>query len=203
MKNTCTTLTSFVLLLFTTFVFAQEQENVQVQNPIDQQFNQLLEISNNYQQYEVVDRQKLIELQNNTRTRISVLEKEIAASKKNIEAQKKEIAEIKTSLTETTKNLKKATTAQDEIAFLGIPTNKSTFRTIMWGVVLILIVGLVFFIYKFKNSNVLTKDAKKNLQETEDEFDEFRKSALEKQQKLGRMLQDERNKSVRHPDGPA
>lgn len=201
MKNNPTFFSTLVLLLCTTLVFAQE--NVKSDHSIDQQFNDLLENSNNYKQYKVVKRTALIELQNNTKAEIADLEKEIAASKKNIEAQKKEIAQINASLDKTTKNLEGATKAKDEIAFFGIPTNKATFRIIMWGMVLILIVALVLFISKFKNSHIVTKRAKKDLQETQEEFDEYRKSALEKQQKLGRMLQDERNKSVRHADGTA
>lgn len=201
MKNSLTFLGTLVLLLCTTLVFAQE--NVASKNSIDQQFDQLLENSNNYKQYKVVKRTALIELQNNTRAEIESLEKQIATFEKNIEDQKKEIAQINTSLDKTMENLEGATKAKDEIAFFGIPTDKATFRTIMWGMVLILVVALIFFISRFKNSNVLTKQAKKDLQEIQDEFEESRKSALEKQQKLGRMLQDERNKSVRHADGPA
>ena len=64
----------------------------------------------------------------------------------------------------------------------------------MWVIVFALVLILVFFIYKYKQSNVLTKEAKKNLAENEAEFDEYRKKSLEKQQKLGRQLQDEKNK---------
>jgi len=75
-------------------------------------------------------------------------------------------------------------------------TNKGTYQTTMWVIILALVLILLFFIYKFKNSNVLTKEARKNLAENEAEFEEYRKTALEKQQKLGRMLQDEKNKQA-------
>ena len=48
--------------------------------------------------------------------------------------------------------------------------------------------------YKFKNSNVITKEAKKTLEETEEEFQEHRRVALEREQKIMRKLQDELNK---------
>ncbi len=53
---------------------------------------------------------------------------------------------------------------------------------------------LLFFIYKYKNSNSTTKEAKKNLAEIEDEFDDHRRTALEREQKVRRQLQDELNK---------
>lgn len=201
MKNTITSLLTFGLLLFTTVVFSQEK--AETVNSIDQQFNELLESSNNFKKYKVVEETKLIELQRNTRAEIADLEKEIIASKNNIDSQEEKIAQLNATLTGTTKDLQEANKAKEEIAFLGIPTNKSTYRTIMWGILLVLTITLVIFVYKFRNSHAQTKEAKKNLQEIDDEFDEYRKTALEKQQKLGRMLQDERNKSVRHlENGP-
>jgi hypothetical protein len=54
--------------------------------------------------------------------------------------------------------------------------------------------GMLFFMYKFSNSNLLTKEAKHNLAEVEQELSQFRKKTLEKEQKLRRQLQDEINK---------
>ena len=45
------------------------------------------------------------------------------------------------------------------------------------------------------SSNILTKQAKKKLEEVENSFESYKHKALEKEQKLGRQLQDERNKS--------
>jgi hypothetical protein len=54
--------------------------------------------------------------------------------------------------------------------------------------------GMLFFMYKFSNSNLLTKEAKHNLAEVEQELSLFRKKTLENEQKLRRQLQDEINK---------
>ncbi len=53
---------------------------------------------------------------------------------------------------------------------------------------------LALFIFKFNQSNIITKQVKVRLQETEDEFDAHRKRALEREQKVMRKLQDEINK---------
>ena len=65
----------------------------------------------------------------------------------------------------------------------------------MWSIIGLLIIGLLFFIYKFKNSNAVTKEAKLKLAETEEEFDQHRQKKLEEQQQLRRKLQDEINKN--------
>jgi hypothetical protein len=47
---------------------------------------------------------------------------------------------------------------------------------------------------RFKSSNATTKAAKNELKLVEDELEDFRHKSIEKVQKLGRELQDERNK---------
>ena len=117
-----------------------------------------------------------------------------SVSNKTIEEQKLKIENLKAELNNTQNNLNQVTEEKDQISFFGIATDKGTYQTIMWVIVFALVLILVFFIYKYKQSNVLTKEAKKNLAENEAEFDEYRKKSLEKQQKLGRQLQDEKNK---------
>ena len=50
---------------------------------------------------------------------------------------------------------------------------------------------------QFKKSKVVTNKAKKDLDSTEYELEELRRKSIEKEQKLGRQLQDERNKLSR------
>lgn len=201
MKNITTALFSIGLFLCATLAFSQEKpENTENSRPIEKKFNELLESSNNFKQYEVVEAAKLIDLRNDTKAKIVELEKEIAVSQDSFESLKNEIGQTKAALTKTTAELKEATKAKEEIAFFGIPTNKTTYRTITWGLILLLVLALIIFVYKFKNSHSQTKEAKKNLRETDEEFEEYRKTALEKQQKLGRTLQDERNKSLRNTE---
>ena len=57
-----------------------------------------------------------------------------------------------------------------------------------------LTVLLMIFITKFKRSNSVTIQTKLTLKEVETEFEEHRKIALEREQKVRRQLQDELNK---------
>ena len=181
-------------LIFTTHFLSAQEENNEEDNTINSQFDEVIESSNNYQDYKVVKRYKLTQLQKNTVNRIESLKEEIVTSNKTIEEQKLKIENLKAELNNTQNNLNQVTEEKDQISFFGIATDKGTYQTIMWVIVFALVLILVFFIYKYKQSNVLTKEAKKNLAENEAEFDEYRKKSLEKQQKLGRQLQDEKNK---------
>ena len=81
------------------------------------------------------------------------------------------------------------------MALLGMQTSKTNYNVIMWSIIAALTAFLLFFIYKFKNSNSLTKEAKHKLEEVETEFEEHRRTALEREQKVRRQLQDELNKN--------
>lgn len=181
-------------LFFSTQVIFSQDENTTEDNSINNQFDEVIESSNNYQDYKVVKRYKLIQLQKNTVQKIDALKEEIVASNQTIEEQQTTIQNLKSELNNTQNTLDKVTEEKDQISFFGIATDKGTYQTIMWVIVFALILILLFFIYKYRQSNVLTKEAKKNLAENEAEFDDYRKRALEKQQKLGRQLQDEKNK---------
>ncbi|PQJ14844.1 tRNA (guanine-N1)-methyltransferase [Aureicoccus marinus] len=82
---------------------------------------------------------------------------------------------------------------KNSMAFLGIPSTKSSYRVISWTLILSLLGGLLFFIFKFRNSNFLTQQAKSALEEMEQEFEQHRRWALDREQKLSRELLDERN----------
>ncbi|MGY5848466.1 hypothetical protein ACW6QP_13735 [Salegentibacter sp. HM20] len=183
--------TAVLAIFFTQGILAQESD----QNPVDQEFTNLIESSNNYQGYKVVDYEALVRLKESTNRHIANLESEINAQQKTIDEQGSEIEELKSNLQSTQENLDNVNAEKDSINFLGMPFSKGGYMMLMWGIVALLVLALLFFIYRYKNSNATTREARKRLDETEKEFDAYRTKALEKEQKLGRMLQDERNKS--------
>ena len=183
------------LLIFTAFTLkSNAQDSISTTNPIQQEFQELIESSNNYQEYKVVNYDDLIDLRDNTNDYIQELKDQITVGKNTADQQEDEIANLEGELKTTQQDLQKVTEEKDNIVFLGLPLTKGTYMAMMWGIVAILILALLFFIYKFKNSNSVTKEAKKRLDDTEREFDAYKKKALEKEQRLGRLLQDEKNK---------
>lgn len=168
---------------------------------IDQQFTEVIEGSNNYQQFKVIEKVKMSRLQANTKEKISSLRTEIASLKSEMETKQTAALKVRTDLENTQQALEITKSEKDSIVFLGSQMQKGTYQTMMWSIVGLLFLGLLFFIYKFKNSHTLTKEAQHKLDETEAEFDNYRRKALEKEQKLGRQLQDERNKALKATKG--
>ena len=133
-------------LIFTTNFLSAQEENNEEDNTINSQFDEVIEGSNNYQDYKVVKRYKLTQLQKNTVNRIESLKEEIVTSNKTIEEQKLKIENLKAELNNTQNNLNQVTEEKDQISFFGIATDKGTYQPIMWVIVFALVLILVFFI---------------------------------------------------------
>ena len=91
-----------------------------------------------------------------------------------------------------TNNLESAKTSVDSMVFLGAELPKSSYNGIMWGLVLVFAVGVVVLLLLTKRHMVLTKDGKSKFHELETEFEQHRKNALRREQKLARELMDEK-----------
>jgi signal transduction histidine kinase len=79
----------------------------------------------------------------------------------------------------------------------GIEVDKTFYNTLVCGIIAGLIVVLVILGIRYKSSHAVARDAEKQLKTTEDELEELRRKSIEEQQRLGRQLQDERNKLAR------
>jgi len=83
----------------------------------------------------------------------------------------------------------------NNISFLGIRLDKDAYQGILWSIIIVLGVAMSYFIYKYKNSHVLTKNAILRFEELETELNESRSKSLEREQALNRKLFDEQKKN--------
>ena len=183
------------LLLFCSVSLSYSQETETKDNSLNGQFEAIKKTSNNYQDYEVVKKFKLNALQKNTLDSIAVYKSEISTLKNTISSQNDEISSLTTTLNETKVALTNSQEKEDGIEFLGILTQKSTYNTILWSIIGLLLITLAYFIYRFNASNSITKESKAKLTEVESEFELHRQKKLEEMQQVRRKLQDEINKN--------
>ena len=181
------------IFIFTQSIIAQDN-SIEQPNTVENQFKELYKKSNNYQIYKVVKKNEYLRLQNSILDSIKVIKTDAAAKQVKIDEQQKNISELQTKIDTLNKDLATSIDKEDAISFIGIPLNKSTYNSIVWGIIFVLLAGLTFFIYRFKNSNVITKETKSLLTDTEEEFEQYKRKSIEKEQKLRRQLQDEINK---------
>ncbi|GAA4302692.1 tRNA (guanine-N1)-methyltransferase [Aestuariibaculum suncheonense] len=161
---------------------------------IDSQFEYVIQRSNNYQDYKVIKKVWLYTLKAHTMDSLNAIQKNLNDTKAVVNTQAKEIDNLKASLSETQNTLDETNLEKDSMSLFGIQMSKGGYNVLMWSIIGGLLALLLLFIYKFKNSNVITIEARKALSEIEGEFEEHRKVALEREQKVRRQLQDEINK---------
>ena len=126
---------------------------------------------------------------------LNLLTKKNAELLTKINENDKTINSLNQKLSETSNNLTSVTEEKDNMSFLGILISKGAYSAILWTIITSLFLLLLFFIYKFRSSNNLTQVAKTNLAELEVEYEEHRRRALEREQKISRQYQDEINKN--------
>ena len=188
----------FTLLISSSFLSAQTkavEEKLSLNSgTIDNQFEYVIRKSNNYQEYKVVKKNWLYSLKAHTIDSLKAVHKQLGDTKQIVANQGKEIEVLKTNLADTQDTLTTTNKKKDSMSLFGMQMSKTGYNVLMWSIIGGLLAFLLFFIYRFNNSNTITRDAKKMLAETEDEFDEHRKRSLEREQKVMRRLQDELNK---------
>ncbi|HLV15137.1 MAG TPA: hypothetical protein VKY41_08155 [Xanthomarina sp.] len=188
----------FVLCIISFNTYAQEQSDDDklslTSGSLDNQFNYVIKRSNNYQDYKVVKENWLYTLKSHTLDSLKAIQTQLDSTKLVIKNQAEETALLKSNLANTQQVLDKTTSEKDNMSLFGLQMSKSNYNALMWSIIGLLLAFLLLFIYKFKNSNLVTKEAKNALSEIEEEFEEHRKVALEREQKVRRQLQDELNK---------
>lgn len=166
---------------------------------IDSQFEYIFRKSGNFkgtngQRYEAVKHTWLLTLKSNVLDSLKTTYAALESSEEVVENQAKEIEDLKVKLADTQSNLEQTDSEKNNMALLGMQTSKTNYNVIMWSIIGGLFALLLLFVYKFKGSNSATRDAKHKLEEVETEFEEHRRNALEREQKVRRQLQDELNK---------
>jgi len=201
MKAFSVTAMIFALLMFQVQnVFGQQEEEPLSLDggTIDSQFEFLYKKSGNYnaegKRYEVVRLINLNKLRQNVIDSLKENSKNAAELKSTIDTHEATIASLNQQLDDTKNSLNSVTEEKDSISLLGAMVSKSTYNFILWTVIAGLLLLFLLFVYKFRNSNYLTQEAKTKLADLEIEYENHRRRALEREQKISRQLQDEINK---------
>jgi tetrahydromethanopterin S-methyltransferase subunit B len=183
--------------------FAQEEAGEEADLSLDKgtinnQFEFVYQKSGNYRaegkRYEVVRTLNLDKLRQNVLDTINAANKKASELRTTISGHESTITDLNKKLEDTTNTLASVTEEKDSMSFLGIQVSKATYNVILWTMIAALLGLLLLFIYRFRRSNILTQIAKSNLAELETEYEDHRRRALEREQRISRQLQDEINK---------
>lgn len=187
--------TAILLFLASSTLSAQSDQGTNwQQGPIAGQFDYIFTKSGKYQTYKIISISWFETLKQHTLDSLKAKDLALAENQKALALQKEELEQKNTDLKRLNQSLETLKNEKESMSLLGAQLSKSNYNIFMWSLVALLIALLVFFVYKFKNSDIITKEAQLKLEELEEEYEAHRKRALEREQKVMRRLQDEINK---------
>jgi len=184
----------FSLFFTTTILFGQSTKKFIDTGSISNQFDYLLTKSYKYKDYKNVKTNWILKLKSNVLDSISASSKKVNDVNSIFNAQIKSIDSLNTALSISKESIFSLENKTQSISFIGFEFKKNLFKTILLSIIAVLFLLLLFFISKFKLSNSTTNQVKLDLKILDEEFEAHRKTALEREQKVRRQLQDELNK---------
>ncbi|TDI72258.1 MAG: tRNA (guanine-N1)-methyltransferase, partial [Bacteroidetes bacterium] len=138
---------------------------------LEELFVDVIDKSNRYEEYKVVKIYKLNNLKKNVEDSIASIKKDLENAQGTIALQKSKIDTLTQSMSSLQTELNTSIENQDGINLFGALINKTIYKITMWGIIGLLVLVVLYLLFKFKNSNVITKAAKLKLTETDEEFE--------------------------------
>lgn len=178
-------------------------------NSLQQQFNSLKNRSSSYQenqqQYKVVRLNNLESFWKSVQDTVRAREKQLQQARKGVDQELVQARESLKNQNAELESLKEENALKEQqvqksahdiatISVLGVDMPKQTYVILNFAllIILVILVGVMMFLYK--NSKQVTDEKKKAFSEIDQEFNEFKQKARERELKVKRELQTEMNR---------
>lgn len=158
------------------------------------QYQDLLRRSWTQQGYKVINQARLNNLWKSVQDSLRAEKGRYPSLQNKITEQSQTIEDLKKQVTAGEENLEKSTAAVNEVNLLGFGVDKSTYNTVMWGAVITLAAALIIVIFTAGKSIREAKYRRQLYDEVSEEYQAYKVKANDKEKKLARELQTERNR---------
>lgn len=176
------------LSIYTTQTFAQ------VQAPsLADQYQEIVGRSGSYQGYKQVREARLQALWKSSMDSLQRERQLLREAEARLTSNDDSVSGIRAELETRTKELATAKASKDELSILGISVEKGTYNVFVWSLILLLAGGIAFLTYRSAAARKEAKYRTDLYNELFEEFREYKAKANEKEKKLARELQTERN----------
>ena len=183
-----------LLFLNVAFAHAQQDTSKNTDPSLNGQYQFMLKKSKTLYGAKLINPARLTSLWKSVNDTLRKERKQLAESRQQIKSQAENISSLKREVTGKESSLASATASVNEINFLGISFNKGTYNTIVWAIIIVLAAGLAIVILQTGKYRKEATYRTQLYQEVADEFQAHKVKAKDKEMKLARELQDERNK---------
>lgn len=161
--------------------------------PLSQQYNDVVLRSGSYQGFKEIRQDKIDLFWKNIQDTLAKEKQLLNAANAKLISAGQEVIKAKVELENAQKELEQSKASVNQVNLLGIPLEKGTYSLVMWGLVIFLAAALTFAIYRNKSSLNEAQYRTTLFNEVSEEFQKYKVSANEKEKKLARELQTERN----------
>ncbi len=158
------------------------------------QYEDLLRRSWSNQGYKVINPNRLALLWKNVQDSLHAERRKYAPLQAKINSQAQIIANLKQRASTYQQNLEQSRASVNEVELLGGSVDKSTYNSIMWGAIIILAVALAASLFTAARSVHEARYRRQLFDEISAEYQSHKVKANEKEKKLARELQTERNR---------
>lgn len=187
---------SLIALVSLSLLAKKDSQAWKTEKSLESQFSVFKENSSQWNGYIMNKEADLNEFHKARLDTISNLETNINSMQSEIVSLKGEIKSLSSELSKTQVSLKESKAKEQGLTTLGINFNKESFPPLMYTIIILLIVIAAAGFSLFFRSNILTKETEKRYEEIAKELEEQRMRGMERESKLRRELQTERNKQT-------
>ncbi|WP_316823364.1 hypothetical protein [Pedobacter gandavensis] len=190
-------------LIFAVIAVLFFQLNTQAQLPADSakadpslrgQYGFMLSKSKTINGYKLINPARLAGFWKSVSDSINHNRKQLSNIKLKLAEQEKIVASLKAQISGAESSLASSNAKLDEIKFLGISFTKSNYNVMVWSLILILAAALAVVIIRSAKFIHEAKYRSSLYDEIAQEYQNYKTKANDKEKKLARELQDERNK---------
>ena len=186
---------SIIIWLSSSGIILYSQETPQKpsigRGSIESQFNYVIYRSEKYEDYKLVKSWWLYTLRSQVLDTLKALHENLGDTQNLLAVKNTEIDSLIAAMQTVNNELDIALKEKSSMKLLGIKMNKIVYNSILWLIIAALLVILLTFVLLFKRSNAVTARTKSELTETRNEYEDYRKRTLVREQQIVRELYDE------------
>jgi len=160
---------------------------------LGQQYQEMISKAESYNEYKVIKNSVLGQYNKAVQDTIALSKTTITSLENKVDEQANQITQTSSKVTSLENQLAESEKLRNSLTFLGIPFGKRLYHTIVWIIIGALALFSAFAYSSFVRGNIVAKKTLKDKENIEIQFEEHRKTTHEKQLKMARELQTERN----------
>lgn len=144
--------------------------------------------------YKMVAKYRLDQLWKNVSDTLRKERAEKRSLQQKLTDQGKTVNYLKTEISGKDASLNESNDKLNEIKLLGISFDKGTYSIIVWSIIGVLVIALIIIVARSGKNISEAKHRSQLYNEISEEYQAYKSKAVEKERRLARELQDERNK---------